>query len=397
LINAAEAVIIGGGIIGNSIAYFLTQSGVKPVVIERNDLATGASGACDKAIILSSKNPGLHLQLALASAALYQELDSELGPEIEYAKDGGMIVIENSEQWEAMENFAARQRQIGLNVKMLDKKETREVQPALAEHILGCTYHPDDAEVNPINITLQLAKKARQNGAQYLLHTEATAIKTDGGRVKSVVTSRGSIAAPLVINAAGAWAPGLFTRLGVSLPIRPRKGQLLITEAKPRLIRGDILSAGYIAAKYNPTLAENGDDVYTQLGVGLSLGQMRSGNFIIGATREFVGYDTRSTPQGIAAVARNAVRFVPALAGVNLIRTFAGLRPYTPDGLPILDWVHGIEGLFVAAGHEGDGIALAPITGKLVSQVVTGEKPQVDVTALGIGRFSDIGNKVKDG
>lgn len=385
--RTAEAVIVGGGIIGNSIAYFLAKEGIKPVVVEKRDIAGGASGACDKAIILSSKNPGIHLELALKSADLYRELAEELGEEVEYRQEGGMIVIESPAEWETMERFVARQRRSGLNIRLLDKKETKELQPVLSDHILGATYNPDDAEVNPIMMTLALAKRAKQLGAEYLLHTEVIGVEVAHGKVKAVETSRGKIATNLVINAAGAWAPLIGDMAGLKIPIKPRRGQLLITEAMPKMIRGDILSAKYIAAKYNPDLVAQGEDLFSRLGVGLSLGQTESGNFIIGATREFVGYDTGNTPEGIEAVARNAVRIVPVLERINLIRTFAGLRPYTPDGIPILDWAPEVEGMFIAAGHEGDGIALAPITGKLVLQLITGQKPAVNPEPFKTTRF----------
>jgi sarcosine oxidase subunit beta len=121
--------------------------------------------------------------------------------------------------------------------------------------------------------------------------------------------------------------------------------------------------------------------------VGLALSQTKKGNILIGATREFVGYDTRVTYDGIKEILKNAARLVPALKELNIIRVMAGLRPYTPDGLPLIGWVNGLEGLFIAAGHEGDGIALSPVTGKVVAGLICDKSSFVDMAPFDPNRF----------
>lgn len=386
--QVVENVIVGGGVIGTATAYYLAKIGQEVLLLEKDDLASGASGACDKAIIMQSKNPGIHLQLALKSAEIYKTLEAELDCRLEYANEGGMIVIETEEEMKVMRQFVNKQRAIGLDVHLLDGYEARQVQPALADHIIGATYSNQDAQVNPILLTLGFAIAARRLGASINCYTPVTGIKVHKGKVRSVLTTAGEIKTKNLINCAGAYAPQIGAMVGLDIPIQPRRGQLLVSEPVAKLIKGDILSANYIAAKYNPALLEKSADMATRLGVGLSLGQAESGNLLIGGSREFVGYDKRTTHQALSAIAENAMRIIPALKNIHLIRAFAGLRPYSPDGLPILGAVPSIQGFYMAAGHEGDGIALAPITGQIMAELISYGRTSVDLSLFNITRFT---------
>lgn len=384
----ADIVIVGGGVIGCSIAYNLAKRGKKVIVVERDDHASGASGSCDQMVILQSKNPGIHLTLALASAELYKDLDKELDSRLGYHNDGGMILIENAAEMKVMEDFVARQKKTGLQVEIIDGKEARKRQRGLGDQIIGATYSPQDAHVDPLQLNLAYARAAVRLGTEILLGTEVVGIDIRQQKVRGVKTSSGAIETPLVVNAAGAWAPFIGRMAGLELPIVPRRGQIVITEAVPPYITGDILSAQYIVAKYNPDLIKSSTSRGVQLGVGLAVSQTEKGNILIGATREFVGYDRQNTREGIREILKNAVRLMPGLKGINFIRVMSGLRPYTPDGLPLVGYASGLEGCFIAAGHEGDGIALAPVTGRIVADLICEGKTFTDVEALNPGRFA---------
>lgn len=383
----ADVVIIGGGVIGTSIAYQLAKKGQKVILAEKRDHASGASGSCDTNIFLQSKNPGIHLKLALASAEMFQTLPAELGRDIEFHQKGGMILIETPEEMKIMEDFAARQRQIGLQVEILDRHEAAKIQRGLAEHLVGATHSLQDGDVHPMELNLAFAGAASRLGAEILLDAEVTGLILQNNRVLGVETCRGPVYAPIVVNAAGAWAPLIGQMAGLDIPIKPRRGQIVITEPVPPLISRGMLSASYIVAKYNPELAKKATALSQQLGVGLSLSQTSKGNILIGATREFVGYDVQNTREAVKEVLKNATRMVPGLRDINIIRTMGGLRPYTPDGLPLIGFVADLEGFFMAAGHEGDGIALAPVTGRIVADLLTEGKTFMDVTPLNPDRF----------
>ena len=382
-----DVIIIGGGVIGTSIAFQLAKRQKQILLIEKQDFASGASGSCDQQIILQSKNPGVHLELALKSAALYPVLVQKLQHDIEYNASGGMILIETPEEMDVMQDFVEQQRQSGLQVDILRREDAVKLQPGLAEHLVGATYSPQDAEVNPIEVTLAFATSARKLGAEVLLNTEVRSLIMSAHRVEGIKTAQGTFYADTVINAAGAWAPDIGRMAGLKIPITPRRGQIAITEAVAPFLKRVMLSAQYIVAKYHPEILENSSDRGRQIGVGLALSQSKKGNILIGATREFAGYDTRVSYDGMKEILKNAARLVPPLKEMNLIRVMAGLRPYTPDGLPLIGRVDGLEGFFIAAGHEGDGIALSPITGKIVSELICDGKTFVDMGPFDPNRF----------
>ena len=383
-----EVVIIGAGVIGTAIAYYLAKQGINPLLLDQGDVCSGSSGACDKAISMQSKNPGLHLAMAMESAAMFPGLGEELDYDIEYNSCGGMIAIENEQQMAIMESFVARQQTLGLPVNLLSIEEARRRQPALSPALLASTYSPADAEVSPLKLTFAFARAARKLGA--IIHTGAkvTAIQTSGGHVSGVVTTKGTFRADIVINAAGVYAPFIGNLVGLDIPIKPRRGQIIVTEAMPPYIFGELWSARYIVAKHTPEMIRQEDPQAAELGVGLALGQTHEGTLLLGGTRELVGYDLNTTPEALSAILRHAINVVPGLKNIHIIRVFSGLRPYTPDGMPILGPVAGLDGFLMAAGHEGDGIALAPVTGKMLAgYIVDGSAPPA-IQQFNLGRFT---------
>lgn len=387
--NTADAIVVGSGVIGTSIAYRLAQRGLKVLQIDRAGIAAGTSGACDQAVMLQSKKPGRHLEMALASAAIYAGLEEELGMPIEYARHGGMIVIETEEQLQVMTGFVAQQRQAGLAVELLPRDEARRRQPGLAPHVVAATWSDQDAKANPMLLAFAFARAGRRLGVRHLFGITVTGLITAGGRVVGVRTDRGDYHAAWVILAAGPHTPAIARQAGCDLPIRPRRGQLIVTEPLPPVVRGNINCARYIASKLNPALLE-ADDPAARMGIGLSLGQTDAGNLLIGGSREFVGFDRSTVPGVIQAILQHAMRMFPALGGVRAIRTLAGLRPYTPDSLPIIGHDPERPGLVIAAGHEGDGIALAPVTGVMVADLLTGGPAAQLAQGLGPERFRKV-------
>ena len=376
----AEVVVIGGGVIGSSIVYYLAMKGIKVVLLEKNGIASGTSSACDGVILLQSKKPGVHLKLALESAKKYRNLKNELNYDIEYRNNGGMVIIENNEELESMKIFVEKQKSIGLKVSLLDKDKAIEKEPALSHDILGSTFSPLDAQVNPMYLSFAFINSAKELGAEVYTHTEVTGIRLKSNKISSIETTRGEIETDIVINAAGVYAPEIGRMVDLDVPIIPRRGQLLVTESVPKILNGILISAKYIAAKFNPNLAESE-------GVGISIEQTANGNILIGSTREFVGFNKNVTPEGINDIAKHLIILFPQLKEINIIRTFAGLRPYTTDGLPILGKVDGIEGFIMAAGHEGDGIALSPITGDLIAELVVEDKTSIPLDEFKLERF----------
>jgi len=376
-----DVIVIGGGVIGSSIAYHLARQKVSVLLLEMGGLASGSSGACDGFVTLQSKKPGIHLELAFASLELYPALAAELPLDIEFEQNGCLVVIEGQRELEVMRDFARRRSRNGIEVRLLDGQQARELEPVLADDICGATFNEKEGQVNPIKLTLGLARGAEQLGACIKTGQEVVGLLGKSGKVLGVKTKTAEYRAAKVVNAGGVLAPSIGRMSWLELPIKPRRGQLLVTEAvEPQLTRA-LLSSRYIAAKFDPEIA-------AQSGGGCAIEQTASGNFLLGSTREFVGYDRGTSLQGLKTIADRTSQIIPRLKEFKVIRSFAGLRPYTPDGLPILGPVPGLEGLYISAGHEGDGIALAPITGRLMAQLITQSELDFPLDAFNIERFA---------
>ncbi len=377
----ADVVVVGGGVIGSSILYHLSKRKIQAVLLEKAGLISGASGACDGLIFLQSKKPGPHLRLAQEGTKRFSNLKDELHFEIEYRNSGGMIVIENDHELKVIERFVAKQRKIGLDISLLDIDQAREKEPSLSEKIFGSTFSPSDGKVNPLLLTHAFIRSAKKLGARVFTENEVTGIVLESHQVRSVKTGKGEIETTTIVNAAGAYAPEIGKLVHLDIPIKPRRGQLLVTEPMPPVLNRGVLSAKYIAAKFDPALAETE-------GEGISIDQTSSGNFLLGSTREFVGFDTQTTHQAMTNIATQAMHIIPQLKDTHIIRAFAGLRPYTPDGMPILGNVDGVEGFIVAAGHEGDGVALSPITGEVIAELIDTNTTPISLNEFRLERFN---------
>lgn len=379
-----KVIVVGGGLIGTSTAYYLAKSGAEVTLVESKDIAAGTSGACDRAIMLQSKKPGPTLELAIESAKVYEDLEEELEADLEYRKGGGMIIIETMEEMKAMEDMVERQQKAGIDVQLISGDEARERQPGLSKNMIGSTWWEHDAEVNPLSVSFAMAKAAQRLGAKIKLQSPVTNLLTENYRIMGVKVSGETLYADAVVVALGVWTPLLLQPLGIDIPIIPRRGQILVSERMKPFIHGNILSAAYIASKLKANHTNQSADPF---GVGLAIGQTHSGTLLIGGSRQFAGYSTEITPEITRKIGEAAIRAFPQLANVRIIRAFAGLRPYTPDGMPILGPVDGMDGLYIAAGHEGDGIALAPISGKIMAAVACGMDPGIDIQPFSLSRF----------
>ncbi len=380
-----DVVIIGGGVVGCSCAYYLSREGLKVHVLEKAALGSGTSKAGQCHICLWEQ-PEITLRLARASKQLYETLDQETPFDFEYSRTGSIAVVESPE---GMASFAENVRWLqawGLDCQLLDASELGEMEPGLAPGIGGGAFFPEDAQVNPMLATLALARGAENHGAVMQPFTEVTGIELAGNKrkVAAVQTTAGRIPTGCVVNAAGPWSAAIGEMAGLEIPVTPRKGHLVVTEPVPENITNCkiILSAGYMDS------LKPGAEV----AVAANLQHTHSGSLVLGSSRQFVGFDRTVDPAVISLMVARCVHLFPILAGVHAIRSWAGLRPYTPDLLPIIGPVDGVEGFHVATGHEGLGITMGPITGRLIAQLITGQEPDLPLGELSLSRFADNGS-----
>lgn len=360
---AADVVVIGAGMVGAACAYYCGAAGLRVTVVERGSVAAGTTGAGEGNVLVSDKEPGPELDLALWSLGLWRDLATAAGAAFEYEAKGGLVVASTDAELAALRAFVDGQRAAGVVAEPVTDLASRE--PDLASDLAGGYHYPQDAQVQPM---LAAAHLLRLSGANVLLGTSAHEI-TDGG----VRTSAGFVAAGAVVNAAGAWAGEL-----TGLPIRPRRGFVLVTEPLPPRIRHKVYAAGYVA----DVAADDGSLRTSPVVEGT-----KSGTVLIGATRERVGFDRTPSLPAIRALAQGAIALFPFLRDVNAVRAYCGFRPYSPDHLPVIGADPHRPGLWHACGHEGAGIGLAPATGAMIAALLTGTEPDIDPTPFGVDRL----------
>lgn len=384
----ADLAIVGGGIIGASCAYHAAKRGLKVAIVDQAVPAAGTSGACDGYVAVSSKKPGLMMELAVASKAIYPEIVRELALDPEYMPVGGMLVVEDPADLEALDKHVAALRSVGVPMEFLDRARMLELEPYLSPALHGAWRCPVEAIVNPYRMTQALIAGAVERGARTLWRTRPTGFETSGGRIAAMQTSGGRVVAEQYAFCAGVWSQELGSMVGLSLPVIPRRGELVVTERGATYARHYLMSAKYLVAKADPEAAQRSSDPRMRIGHGFCLEVNAQGQAIIGSTRAFVGYDRSVTAEGVALILSEAIRRVPALAGVKVLRVFAGLRPYVDDKKPIIGRSRQVPNLMVAAGHEGDGICLSQVTGAIIADLATGKVPAIDIAALSPDRFA---------
>jgi len=363
-------VVVGAGIVGAACAFYASRAGLQVTVLERGSVAAGTTGAGEGNLLLSDKAAGPELQLALRSAQLWNSLGDELGGEaFELERKGGVVVAGSADGLAALRAFAAEQHAAGVESVSLDAGQLRDVEPHLSPALAGGAFYPDDMQVQPALAAAALLAAARAHGAEVRTGVEVLGSELTAGRLTGVRTSAGVLPADYVVNAAGTWGGEVSARLGGEVPILPRRGFVLVTEPLPRVIRHKVYSADYVAN----VASDN---------AGLELSPVvegtRSGTVLIGASRERVGFDRTISIPVVRQLAAQAVRLFPVLAGISLLRVYAGFRPYCPDHLPVIGADPRVAGLLHACGHEGAGIGLAPATGELIADLITGRPTGVD-------------------
>ncbi|KEK24240.1 NAD(P)/FAD-dependent oxidoreductase [Bacillus gaemokensis] len=382
-----DVLVIGGGIIGSAIAYYVSKCGRNVTLLERGELASGTSSRCDGNILAIDKDPGFDSQMSLESQKLVDQLATELSHSFEYRAPGSILVCESEEEMIAAEKWVKRQKDVGLPFRMLDKQDIRQESPYFADDLLGGLECATDSTVNPYLLSFSLLDEAKRQGTEVQLHTEVRSIRKDVRGMFIVETSNGTFTANKVVNAAGVWSPIIGEMMNVDIPIQPRKGHIIVASRQEPVGMRKVMEFGYLISKFGGT--RHVDAETEKYGVALVFEPTESQNFLIGSSRQFAGFQTKVDTNVIRCIAKRAIRFYPKMADMLLIRTYAGLRPWTADHLPIISHVEEVPGFYIAAGHEGDGISLAAITGKLIAEMIEEQKTTVPIELLSHNRFQE--------
>lgn len=376
----AEVVVIGGGVIGSSTAYYLARAGIDVVLVEKGFKAGEASAANAAFVWSITRKPGIDIRLSMHSLELHKQLQQELDMNFEYVHNGGLLVIQNDKEMSYAEAHVRKRTEDGFPLEIIDAKQALELEPLLSrEKTIGAVFSPVDGTTNPIFLGASLNLQAQKLGAKICHHTEVTGVDVAGGKVKGVTTGKGTINTNTVVNAAGSWGNFIGDMVGLKVPITPFQLAMLVTEPLPPCVSHPIMGASY--------MVEEDTGKEGELGCGLIVSQQASGNLLIGASWRDAGYDKRTIQEEIELMARVNVESIPSLKDVRVIRSYANFFPHTDDDLPILGKVDGIDGFIMACGHNGHGVGLGPGSGKLIQELICGEKTAIPLDELSLSRF----------
>jgi len=378
-------VIVGAGVVGAACAYYCTAAGLRVTVIERGAIGGGTTAACEGNILLSDKEAGPELELALLSSRKWAELAEELGgSSLEYESKGGVVVAASPETAEGLAKLTVEQRNAGIDAIDVPGPDMFDLEPNLAPGVASGAFYPQDSQVQPMLATAQLLRRAVQRGATVLTNTEVVGfVRARDGALNGVRTTSSSmptVHAKWVVNAAGTWSGQLADLAAAAVPILPRKGFILVTEPLPRVIRHKVYTAEYVA-----NVASSDEGLQTSVVVEGT----RAGTVLIGASRERVGFDRSVSLPVLRTLAAQAIAVFPFLSEVALLRSYLGFRPYCPDHLPVIGPDPRAQGLIHACGHEGAGIGLSTGTGALVAQSIVGDALDLDLTPFRPDRFEE--------
>jgi len=376
VMQTADVVIIGGGIVGSSIAYHLTAAGCRSVLVIERESAQG-KGSTGKSMggVRAQFSTPLSIQMSLYSIPFYARFDEELGYPAGYRPQGYLFCATQQRHMDYLRANYRKQVALGLkNVRLIGAGEIRDIFPQLrSDDIIGGSFCSTDGFVDPYSAMNGFMSWASDHGAQLWKNTQVTAILRNGSGVTGVETTRGPVSTQKVVNAAGPWAAEVARMAGVDLPVQPLRRMLVPTEpfdkfphTAPMIID---MSNGF---HFRPE----------------SLGFLLAWN----DPEETPGYKTDFEPTFIEKILTRAADRVPVFENlaVNPKRAWAGLYEMTPDHHPILGEAPGVPGFFLANGFSGHGVMHAPATGKVLSDLIlNGKTDLADVSLLGLSRFAE--------
>jgi glycine/D-amino acid oxidase-like deaminating enzyme len=335
---SADAIVVGAGICGTAAAYFLQEGGMDVLLLDRGGVSGGTTGLGEGNVLVCDKPPGHERELALVGRHLWLEL-GERFPAARVTRKGALLLDHP------------------------DGLEDAELEPALAPGV-RVLHEPEDLQVDPSGLTRALAAELTVREGAGVVSVEQGSVTLEGGE---------RLACEHVVVATGPWAAAL-----TGLPVEPRKGQLVALAAPHGMIRHKLIEAAYVDA------VAAGDE---GLAIAVVVEQTLDGHeVLVGSSRERVDFDPAVREEVTQAMLERAARFVPGLAELTVTRSWCGFRPWLPDGLPAVGPLG--PGVWTSTGHEGAGVCLGPVSGRLLAQMICGEQPDLDPAPFDPRRFS---------
>jgi sarcosine oxidase subunit beta len=369
--RTASVVVVGGGVVGCSIAYHLARRGQRDVVVLERE-AVGAGTTSKAAGGIRSQFPTeTEIRFSLEAIGVFERFQEEFGVDIGYRRIGYLFLISDPDDLAGYRERMALQRGLGVDVREISPADAKAIVPALhVDDLIAAVWGPTDGMAGPAEVTNGFARRARELGVRIVEGVDVGAITVERGHARGVTTSAGAVAAPVVINAAGPAAALVGRLAGVTIPVLPRRRHIFFTEPFPEIpgpvpLTTDRASGFYFRKEMEQLLLSPGDV-------------------------EDIGEDF-TVPVDRARIdetVEKALHRIPIVEKARIAGGWAGLRPLTPDDHAIIGWAPGVEGFFLAVGFGGHGFQHSPATGRYVAEWLLDGRPSLDLSLFDPGRFA---------
>ncbi len=367
--NSAEVVVIGGGVIGTSVAYHLAEAGVRTLLLERDMLGAGSTSRAAGGVRAQFSDP-VNIALGARSLAAFEDFGRRPGAEIDLRQHGYLFLLDNEDDAGAFATAVPLQNEMGVPSRMVDVAEACRLAPLIApDGLVAAAFSPRDGHCTPEAVVAGYAAGARRHGATIRQHSPVTGIEVSGGEIIGVRTGTEEIRTGTVVCAAGAWSAAVGELVGVDLPVRPLRRQIRVTEPIPDL------------PKDLPMTIDFGTTFYFHPeGAGLLLG--------MSDPEEEFGFHLSPSDDWLERLGAAVTRRAPRLAEVGLARGWAGLYEVSPDHNGIVGEAPEVSRFLYATGFSGHGFLQGPAIGEVIRDLVLGRAPEVDVSSLDVRRFA---------
>lgn len=369
--SKTDVVIVGGGVNGCAIAYYLAKKGVDVTVFERKYLSSGATGSCG-AGIRQQWSTRENTELAIKSVHMFEQLSKELGMDIEFRQGGYLIINHSSEELAESKKNVQMQRSLGLTVSVVSTEKITDIVPILdikGMGAVGATFCPTDGHANPFKTTFAYAHAAKEQGADIHTHTTVLDIKTNKQQGIEVVTDKGAIKTTWVVDAAGAWSKDIAKMVDIIIPNEPFRKEVLVTERLQPLFNAMVISFK--------------DGIY--------FSQQPEGNIVGGIPipEQRAGFNEMPTFSFIQHMSDTLTRYAPSLRQINMLRHWTGYYDVTPDARPILGEDEQVSGFVHCHGFSGHGFMLSPMVSTMLASYIADGKESTVLKRLRLSRFEE--------
>jgi sarcosine oxidase subunit beta len=372
----ADVAIIGGGIVGLSIAREMRKRNRKVVVLERGGMGEEASGLNGGGVRQQGRLLP-EIPLALAAVEMWKTLDTELGRPTGYRRNGHLYLGESDADMDKLAKMREAEMKLGLESEIVEGKALKELAPALVDGLPGAKYCATDGSAIPLQASKAIGAAAVEAGAIVLENEEVVAVPLSNHKVCGIMSRNTFVEAPVVVNAAGPWAPFVGEKVGVYIPIYPSRSIMMMSAPFPIKVADPFVQTASMAMAVCQL-----PDGSVRMGAGAAANDI--GRFTYSK-------EVRNPPFEQAKPRGKALEMFPVLKDVKIVRRWAGIRECTPDMMPIIGWasekVESPEGFFIAAGFSGHGFCLGPVAGRLITEWLVDGKPSIDLSAFSHDRF----------